>query len=101
MRLAVAGDAGEQLRLRQPSGEFIRLTGHEGPVAAVAFAPDGRTLLSGGTDGAVILWRVEDGAELARFEGHMGKVTCVAFAPDGRVAYSGSSDGTVRRWPLP
>jgi len=30
--------------------------GHEGPVSAVAFAPDGRRLISGGADTTVLVW---------------------------------------------
>jgi hypothetical protein len=39
------------------SGKEIRnLTGHHGSVYAVAFAPDGRTALSGSSDGTLKLW---------------------------------------------
>jgi hypothetical protein len=93
--------AGERLRIRQPDGAFRELRGHQGPVGCVAFSPDGRLLLSGGTDGTVRLWRVADGDELQCFQGHGGKVQAVAFGPDARVGYSGGSDGTIRRWSLP
>ncbi|HKB06013.1 MAG TPA: PQQ-binding-like beta-propeller repeat protein [Gemmataceae bacterium] len=38
--------------------EQATFVGHAGDVNAVAFAPGGRTLASGGTDQAVILWKV-------------------------------------------
>ncbi|WP_374581166.1 WD40 repeat domain-containing protein [Frankia sp. CiP3] len=34
------------------------MTGHTGWVTSVAFAPDGNTLASGGTDNTVRLWQV-------------------------------------------
>src|SRR5215470_711729 len=38
-------------------------TGHPVLVKAVAFAPDGRRLATGGDEGAVVLWEVGRGAE--------------------------------------
>ena len=35
---------------------LTRLTGYAGAVYAVAFAPDGRTLATGGAGGQVVLW---------------------------------------------
>jgi WD40 repeat protein len=99
-RMAMAGDADEYLRVRQPDGSFVRLNGHDGAVLCLAFSSDGKLLLSGGADHAVVLWRLEDGAELARFQGHTGRIHAVAFLPDARAAFSASADGTVRRWPL-
>jgi WD40 repeat protein len=37
---------------------FHRLTKHKAPVLALAITPDARTVLSGGADDAVIVWRL-------------------------------------------
>jgi len=41
--------------------EIRRLEGHGAAVASVAFAPDGRRLLTGGQDGTARLWDAETG----------------------------------------
>ncbi len=79
------------------------LTGHTDRVFSVAFAPDGRTLTSGGADGAVVLWDLTDrdrprplGGPLT---GQGGSVNAVAFAGDATLV-SGSGDRAVRLWDL-
>ena len=63
------------------------LSGHAGPVAAVAVAPDGSWLASaGGGDGTVRIWDVATGRERAVLTGHTSTVAAVAVAPDGTLA---------------
>jgi WD40 repeat protein len=35
---------------------LLDLTGHKGPVEALALSPDGHTLASGGSEGTIVLW---------------------------------------------
>ncbi|MEH0474649.1 WD40 repeat domain-containing protein [Streptomyces sp. B21-097] len=74
-----------------------RLGGHRGPVNAVAFAPDGRTLATASSDGTVMLRRVADHRTTATFT-MGGQVRSVAFSPDGRTLAAGSTNGPVRLW---
>jgi WD40 repeat protein len=85
-------DRARPRRLGQP------LTAHSINVGSVAFAPDGRTLATGGFDGKAILWDVSDRARPRRL-GQPLTVTSrmygvsVAFASDGRtLATAGASD---------
>jgi hypothetical protein len=71
-------------------------TGHTASVTAVAFAPDGRAILSASRDKTLKLWDVATGDLLRTFVGHTSDVTAVAFAPDGRTALSAS--GEVKLW---
>jgi WD40 repeat protein len=67
-------------------------------VNVLRFSPDGAYLLSGGVDGCIRLWRVEDAKELRRFQGHQAPVSAFAFSQDGHQVLSGSRGGRVRLW---
>jgi hypothetical protein len=81
-------------RIKEISDQPIRTFG---PASAksVAFAPDGRTALSGGHT-ALELWDIASGQQIRTF--NHSQVSSVAFAPDGRTALSGSSDKTLELW---
>ena len=64
---------------------------------AVAIAPDGTWLATGGGDGTVRTWAA-DGTPRATLTGHGGSVIAVAIAPDGTWLATVGSDGTVRIW---
>jgi WD40 repeat protein len=73
---------------------------HQGEVYCVAFAPDGRTLASGGQDGTVVVWDVATRRARAPLRGHTGAVRGLSFSPDGKVLATAGDDGTVRLWDL-
>ena len=78
--------------------ERTNLIGHTGPVSAVAFAPDGKRVLTGSYDNTARLWDAATGAAVATLEGHSGYVLAVAFSPDGKRVLTGSDDNTARLW---
>ena len=60
---------------------------------------------TGGSDGAIRLWDLNDGQLLHTFarkrfagDGHSAAVVDVQFHPDGRALYSASDDGTLKEW---
>jgi WD40 repeat protein len=71
---------------------------------AVAFSPDGKTLVGGDLAGSLYLWDTASGALLNSLKGEMGQVFDLDFSPDGKqVAYSVNDGGmmptgAVRLW---
>jgi RNA polymerase sigma factor (sigma-70 family) len=63
------------------------------PVYALAFTPDGRTLVSGGGGGAILVWDVATGKELRRLLWQKGSVSCLACMPDGKTLVSADFAG--------
>jgi WD40 repeat protein len=79
------------------------LTGHSGPVQAVALSADASIALTGSTDDAAIVWNVgvrSRPEKLSVLTGHTKDVTAVALSRDGRTALTGSADGTAILWDL-
>lgn len=65
---------------------------------AVAFNPDGRSILAGSADSTLKLWDIATSRCLLSFEGHKGAVAAVAFSLVGRSVLSGSADTTLKLW---
>jgi len=76
-----------------------QLTGHGGPVRAIAISSDGNSVLSGSFDNAAILWslKTESAEQVLRF--HTDAVNAVAFLMDGRMVTAGP-DAKVAIWTL-
>jgi WD40 repeat protein len=72
---------------------------HPANVDAVAFSPDGRTVLTGSWDGTARFWDATTGASTAFLLHHPHPVVAVAFCPqDGKTVLTGSTDSIARLW---
>ncbi len=74
------------------------LRSHLGDIYSVAFAPDGKTLATAGSDSFIRLWDVTTGQIRSVLWGHLGMLRGVAFSPDGKTLASASDDCTVKLW---
>ena len=92
------GDTGE-VRLWGVDGTSL---GHSLPhpreVVALAFSPDGKTLLTGCKDSHARFFRTATGELLGRPLWHEGVVSALAFSPTGETALTGGGWGGSRAW---
>jgi WD40 repeat protein len=70
-------------------------------VTAVAFSPDGTTLLTASLDATARFWDVGSGRQLGPPLHHADAVLSVAFRRDGRVVATGTRDGSAWLWRVP
>ena len=80
---------------------------HRDRVRAVAFSPDGRTVLTAcgdldGTSGEARVWDVETSKPISpTYPGKVRNSGAVAFSPDGRLVLTGAVTGDARLWRAP
>eukprot|EP00166_Cyanidium_caldarium_P001541 ctg_1779.g511 len=75
----------------------LKQQGHAREMSALAYAPDGAVVATGGDDGRIKLWSTVSGfCALTWDDVHTGAVTDLAFAAHTGLLCSASLDGTVR-----
>ena len=99
--IAIGGDAtGIAVKRLADGAPLAYLCGHDQPITALAFTPDGRTLVSAGRDGVVHLWDVATRQPRETFDWGLGTLFALAVAPDGMTAAVGGADGRIVVWDL-
>jgi WD40 repeat protein len=76
------------------------LTGHQQPVSAIAFSPDGQQLVSSSFDKTIKLWDTNSGKCVKTLLGHRNRIWTVAFHPNGTQIASGGDDNHTKIWDL-
>ncbi len=71
---------------------------HAERVFDLTFTPDGKTVISAGSDGTIKLWDVTSRTLKKTLSGHTSEVDFLALSADGKTLASGSKDGTVKLW---
>ena len=71
---------------------------HTDWITAVAFSPDGKTLLTADRNGGAFLWEADTGREVAGLRGHAGEITSACWRADSQIVATSGADGTVRLW---
>lgn len=72
-----------------------------GSVQVMAFSPDNTLLVSGGNDGTLRLWDIEQARQVARQRRDDGGILSVAYSYDGMLLVSSTETGVVRLWQMP
>ncbi len=81
--------------------QLVELKGvfhHGDQVRAVAFSPDGQTILTGSMDKTARRWDAATGRPIGPPLEHSAAVVSAAFGPAGQTILTGSHDRTVRLW---
>lgn len=81
------------------TGQLLdRLSGHEGPVSTLAFAPNGSVVVSGSWDHTVRIWSIFDRTQTSEPLQLQADVLDVAFRPDSLQLAVSTLDGQLTFW---
>lgn len=82
------------------SGEKVILKGHDSWVRTLQFTPDGAQFVSGGCDGKLIWWSINEPEPkpIRTIDAHQGWIRALALHPDGNQLASVGNDLAVRLW---
>lgn len=81
------------------TGQLLdQLSGHEGPVASLAFAPSGDTIVSGSWDHTVRVWSIFGRTQTSEPIQLQADVLHVAFRPDSKQIAVSTLDGQLTFW---
>jgi WD40 repeat protein len=81
--------------ISRPIGDYLR--GHIDSVRSIAYSPDGRHIVSGGSDQVIRIWNAKTGVGLGEpLKGHEDGVFSVTYSSDVHNIVSGSRDRTIR-----
>jgi WD40 repeat protein len=79
-------------------GNVALFSQHHARVLAVAYSPDGSSVVTGGYDNAARVWDPRTGKQKLVLQGHSDDVYGVAYSPDGRLIATAGADDTARIW---
>ena len=88
--------ADHSIKLLDPKAQVKQTLEGESKVVALAFSPDGQTLISAGEDKALLAWNLESG-DRVKLDSD-ARVRDVQFSPDGALMATATAEGFIRLW---
>ncbi|KAL8972750.1 MAG: hypothetical protein Q9183_000365 [Haloplaca sp. 2 TL-2023] len=81
------------------TGQLLdQLSGHEGPVSSLAFAPSGGILISGSWDHTVRMWNIFDRTQTSEALQLQADITDLTIRPDSKQIAVATLDGQLTFW---
>jgi WD40 repeat protein len=80
------------------TGRKIRLLACGDGTRSLVASPDGSTLASGHSGGALVFWSIPSGRPAHAVLAHTAGVSVVAYSPDGSQVVSASNDREIKVW---
>jgi WD40 repeat protein len=93
-KLVVRGINGNELRT-------IQITAPHGP-EALRVLPDGRRAVTGGVEGDLMLWDLDEGKAIERWvsSAHRDRIIAIAVSGEANIVLTGSPDEVLQLWDL-
>jgi WD40 repeat protein len=80
------------------SEPLMVLEGHTAQVGDAAYTPDGRRVITVGSDSTARVWDAKSGKPLDTYAWPAGKLSALAVAPDGLTCAAGGEKGQIVLW---
>jgi WD40 repeat protein len=77
---------------------FRAIKAHEDGVTAFSASANKQRMVTGGTDHAVRVWKMDDGGVVREFKEPTTPIYCTALSPDGKIAAAAGREGIVWVW---
>ena len=83
-----------------PSRTKYKIFAHSKEATWLSYSSQGTAIATGGGDGVIKIWDVEQGKEIGSLTKQKKSITCLAFTPDDQYLISCSLDRSIKLWKI-